>query len=84
VLSSTHAGSIVIFHINGRAPHTREALPGIIRGLRGKGLEFVTLSRLLRQPDAKLRPARPTPFGYRPLHHKKATHDGDEFEPTPI
>jgi peptidoglycan-N-acetylglucosamine deacetylase len=84
VLSSARAGSIVIFHINGRAPHTKQALPDIIRGLRGKGLEFVTLSRLLQQPDGRLRPARPAPYGYRPLRYKKAKNQGDELEPTPI
>lgn len=84
VLSSTRAGSIVIFHINGRAPHTKQALPDIIRGLRGQGLEFVTLSRLLQQPDGKLRPARPAPYGHRPLRYRKARNQGDELEPTPI
>lgn len=71
VLPAVHPGSIVIFHINGRAPHTGEALPDIIRGLRDKGFGFVTIPQLLQQPDAKPRPARPSLFGYRPLHHKK-------------
>jgi peptidoglycan-N-acetylglucosamine deacetylase len=83
VLPAAHPGSIVIFHINGRAPHTKEALPEIIRGLRDKGLGFVTISQLLQQPDAQLHPARPSPFGYRPLHHKKAKSQGDALARSP-
>ena len=71
VLSTAKPGSIVIFHINGRAPHTKEALPDIIRGLREKGLGFVTVSELLQQPDAHPVSARPTPFGYRPLRDRQ-------------
>ena len=71
VLATAKAGSIVIFHINGRGPHTKEALPDIIRGLREKGLGFVNLSDLLQRPDAQLVSARPAPFGFRPLHSKK-------------
>jgi peptidoglycan/xylan/chitin deacetylase (PgdA/CDA1 family) len=67
VLAAARAGSIVIFHINGRGPHTKEALPDIIRGLREKGLGFVTVSELLRRPDAHPVSAPPTPFGYAPL-----------------
>jgi peptidoglycan-N-acetylglucosamine deacetylase len=68
VLAATKPGSIVIFHINGRGPHTKEALPDIIRGLRENGLGFVTVSDLLQQPDAQPVSARPAPFGWRPLH----------------
>jgi peptidoglycan/xylan/chitin deacetylase (PgdA/CDA1 family) len=73
VLASTKPGSIVIFHINGRGPHTKEALPEIIRGLRKKGLGFVTVPDLLQQPDARPVSARPAPFGWRPLrsHRRK-------------
>ena len=70
VLASTKPGSIVIFHINGRGPRTREALPDIIRGLRDKGLGFVTVSDLLQQPDAQPVSARPAPFGWRPLRDR--------------
>jgi len=55
----TRAGSIVIFHINGRGPETKFALPEIIRHLRAKGLRFVHLSELLHQPDARIVAARP-------------------------
>ncbi|MGA7745034.1 MAG: polysaccharide deacetylase family protein [Polyangia bacterium] len=71
VLASTKPGSIVIFHINGRAPRTKEALPDIIRGLRNKGFAFVTVSDLLQRPDAQPVSARPAPFGYRPLRGRK-------------
>ena len=71
VLSNAKAGSIVIFHINGRGPHTKDALPDIIRGLRNKGFAFVSVSDLLQRPDAQPVSARPAPFGYRPLRGSK-------------
>jgi peptidoglycan/xylan/chitin deacetylase (PgdA/CDA1 family) len=71
VLASAKPGSIVIFHINGRAPHTKEALPEIIHGLRKQGFEFVTVSNLLQRPDAQPVSARPAPFGYRPLRARQ-------------
>jgi peptidoglycan-N-acetylglucosamine deacetylase len=84
VLASTKPGSIVIFHINGRGPHTKDALPDIIRGLRGQGFAFVTVSDLLQRPDAQPVSARPAPFGYRPLrggkpgaHKSKGIVDAD-------
>jgi peptidoglycan/xylan/chitin deacetylase (PgdA/CDA1 family) len=83
VLPAVRPGSIVIFHINGRAPHTKEALPEIIRGLRDKGFAFVTISQLLRQPDARQRAARPSPFGYRPLGHKKTQPKGESLADSP-
>jgi peptidoglycan/xylan/chitin deacetylase (PgdA/CDA1 family) len=71
VLSKSRAGSIVIFHINERGPHTKEALPDILHGLRDKGFRFVTVSELLQADDARPEASRPAPFGYRPLHKRK-------------
>jgi peptidoglycan/xylan/chitin deacetylase (PgdA/CDA1 family) len=53
VLDRTRAGSIVIFHINGRGRKTAEALPEILRTLRDRGLRFVFLSDLLAEPTAQ-------------------------------
>lgn len=83
VIPTVRPGSIVIFHINGRAPHTKEALPQIIRGLRDKGLGFVKVSQLLQQPEARLRPARRAPFGYRSPRRKHAKHQGDALAHSP-
>lgn len=47
VLSKTRPGSILIFHVNGRAPATAPALPGILAGLRAKGYRFVGLDEAL-------------------------------------
>jgi peptidoglycan/xylan/chitin deacetylase (PgdA/CDA1 family) len=47
IVSETRAGSIVIFHANGRGRGTAAALPRIIDDLRAKGFEFVTVSELL-------------------------------------
>ncbi len=46
VLSRAHPGAIVLMHLV--APHTAEALPGIITGLRSRGYELVTVSELLK------------------------------------
>lgn len=46
VLSQAHNGAIVLLHM--AAPHTAEALPEIISGLRNKGYELVTVTELLK------------------------------------
>ncbi len=48
VLSKTRPGDILIFHINGRAPATSEALPRIVSGLTAKGYRFVRLDEMLK------------------------------------
>lgn len=47
VLQKAQPGSIVVMHINHRRFHTAEALPGIIAGLRARGLELVTVGELI-------------------------------------
>jgi peptidoglycan-N-acetylglucosamine deacetylase len=66
VLEQTKPGSIIIFHVNKRAPYTKKALPDIIAGLREKGFRFVTVSQLLALPDAVPIRAKPSRFGFRP------------------
>jgi peptidoglycan/xylan/chitin deacetylase (PgdA/CDA1 family) len=56
VMSRVRPGSIVIFHINGRGWKTAEALPEILRALRGKGLRFVPLADLLALAPASAPP----------------------------
>ena len=46
VLSQAHNGAIVLMHL--AAPHTAEALPGVISGLRQRGYELVTVTDLLK------------------------------------
>lgn len=53
VVGHAKAGSIVIFHINGRGLKTAEALPEILRKLREEGLRFVSLADLLALPSEK-------------------------------
>ena len=48
VVGQARPGSIIIFHINGRGWKTHEALLAILRGLRGRGFRFVSLSELLK------------------------------------
>lgn len=59
VTRTVRPGSIVIFHINGRGPRTKHALPEIIRRLRAGGLRFVRVSELLATPAARIVRARP-------------------------
>jgi len=66
VLEKAKPGSIVIFHINKRAPLTKKALPDIIAGLRERGFRFVTVSQLLALPDAVPIKAKPSRYGCRP------------------
>jgi peptidoglycan/xylan/chitin deacetylase (PgdA/CDA1 family) len=56
VLRKARPGSIIVMHINHMRFHTAEALPGIISGLRAKGLELVTVGRLLAESDRVERP----------------------------
>jgi peptidoglycan/xylan/chitin deacetylase (PgdA/CDA1 family) len=50
VVTRARAGSIIIFHINGRGWKTAEALPTILQGLRTRGFRFVQLSELMSAP----------------------------------
>jgi peptidoglycan-N-acetylglucosamine deacetylase len=47
VVGKVRAGSIVVFHINGRGHKTAEALPEIVRDLRDRGFRFVQVSELI-------------------------------------
>jgi peptidoglycan/xylan/chitin deacetylase (PgdA/CDA1 family) len=49
VLAGAEPGSIVLMHDGGHHPQTVRALPGVIRGLRARGLRMVTVSELLGQ-----------------------------------
>jgi peptidoglycan/xylan/chitin deacetylase (PgdA/CDA1 family) len=68
VVGTARNGSIVVMHINRNGKHTAAALPEIIRRLRTRGYEFVTVSELMARaqplapvPDqAKVRPAGAT------------------------
>ncbi len=58
VVGHAKAGSIVIFHINGRGWKTAEALPEILRALRAQGLRFVSVADLLTLPPAPSAPEK--------------------------
>ena len=47
VVLNAKPGDILIFHINGRAPETADALPIIVKTLKAKGFDFVRLDQLL-------------------------------------
>ncbi|HEX2076072.1 MAG TPA: polysaccharide deacetylase family protein [Longimicrobium sp.] len=54
VLDEAHPGAIILLHpwYPSRTT-TRQALPGIIRGLRARGYELVTVPELLRRGEAR-------------------------------
>lgn len=54
VLLKAKPGSIIVMHINHKRFHTAEALPDIIRGLRKKGFELVTVDTLLHDNSPPL------------------------------
>jgi peptidoglycan/xylan/chitin deacetylase (PgdA/CDA1 family) len=56
VLTHARAGSVIVFHVNGRGYHTAEVLPIIIKELKKAGYQFVTVSELIedqRKADLK-------------------------------
>jgi peptidoglycan/xylan/chitin deacetylase (PgdA/CDA1 family) len=59
VVPRARAGSIVIFHINGRGLKTAQALPEILRRLRARGFRFVSLAELFSL--SKSSPSSPSP-----------------------
>ena len=52
VVRAARNGSIIVMHINRRGWHTAEALADIIRGLKKRGFDLVTVSELLQQHPA--------------------------------
>jgi peptidoglycan/xylan/chitin deacetylase (PgdA/CDA1 family) len=48
VLSRTRPGNILIFHVNGRAPATGQALPAMVAELEKRGIRFVRLDEVLK------------------------------------
>ena len=48
VVAEAKGGSIVVFHMNENGPRTHEALPEVIKQLREKGYELVTVGELLK------------------------------------
>jgi peptidoglycan-N-acetylglucosamine deacetylase len=49
VLRKAKGGSIIVFHINKKGVHTAESLPAIIKGLREKGFDLVTVGEMLKE-----------------------------------
>ena len=62
VLGNARAGSIIIFHINGRGHKTAEALPTIVQGLRERGFRFLPLSELMASSRLAPGPVAPIPL----------------------
>jgi peptidoglycan-N-acetylglucosamine deacetylase len=77
VLGKARAGSIIIFHINGRGHKTADALPAIVQGLRERGFRFLQLSELMASSRAA--PALVAPIPLAPL--PRAAADGSPAPP---
>jgi len=55
VVGEAKGGSIVVFHMNENGARTAEVLPEVIKQLRGKGFELVTVGEMLKQQKTKER-----------------------------
>jgi peptidoglycan/xylan/chitin deacetylase (PgdA/CDA1 family) len=51
VVEEAKGGSIVVFHMNRNGIRTAEALPEVIKGLRDRGFELVTVGEMLKKKD---------------------------------
>ena len=78
VVPRARAGSIIIFHINGRGLKTAEALPSIVRQLRERGFRFVPLSELMAAGGVA-----PVPIPVAPLPAAPGSADGPAATPIP-
>ena len=70
VVGKARPGSIIVFHINGRGLKTAQALPAIVRELRGRGFRFVHVSELIaagRAAPIPVAPVTATPAAAMPL-----------------
>lgn len=59
VMANVQPGDVLIFHINGRAKHTAEALPRIVEALEGQGFRFVRVSDYVGEPRGPKPPEEP-------------------------
>ena len=70
VLKKASPGGIVVMHMNRKRFPTAEALPAVIKGLRQRGFELVTVGELLERPEDAPGPTcvpPPAPTAERPL-----------------
>jgi peptidoglycan/xylan/chitin deacetylase (PgdA/CDA1 family) len=70
VVPKARAGSIIVFHINGRGLKTAQALPTIVHQLRERGFRFVHVSELMaagRAAPIPLAPVAATPAAPMPI-----------------
>jgi len=58
VVGEAKGGSIVVFHMNENGARTAEVLPEVIKQLREKGFELVTVEEMLRKTDAGTSPTK--------------------------
>lgn len=59
VMANVRPGDVLIFHINGRAKHTAEALPRIVEALQAEGYRFVRVSDYIGEPRGPRPPEPP-------------------------
>ncbi|WP_449538521.1 polysaccharide deacetylase family sporulation protein PdaB [Ferdinandcohnia sp. Marseille-Q9671] len=53
VLDKVKSGDIILLHASDSAKQTAEALPSILKGIKEKGLSFVTVNDMLNNADVK-------------------------------
>ena len=72
VLRHVRAGSIILFHANGRGWHSAKALPLLIPKLKAAGFKFATISELLYASGAK--------WDVRPVCFDSKPNDTDHYD----
>ncbi len=55
VIRDARGGSIIVFHMNRNGVHTAEILPVVIRQLRQKGFELVTVGEMLKEAKEEVK-----------------------------
>jgi peptidoglycan-N-acetylglucosamine deacetylase len=77
VIGEAKGGSIVVFHMNENGPRTAEVLPEVIKQLRKKGFELVTVGELLKKSDTGTRRQGDTETGRKPDGETRRHGDGE-------
>ncbi len=80
VLQHARGGSIIVFHMNKNGVHTAEALPEIIKGLRGKGYKLATVGELMKEKETT--GEKPGQTKKSVIHERHLSGKGTETKPT--
>jgi hypothetical protein len=85
VVADAKGGSIVVFHMNKNGPHTAEALSEVVKGLREKGFELVTVGEILNRKVGFRHGGRSSQRKTEQKEvHSEISHDASSIQPGPV